>query len=103
MTGVSQKAVWYGEQEKAREHVIVENRHQPATMNIKTYINERYKISVYYNREYGELFDLQEDPGELYNLWGDSEHQELKKELLLKFLHAEMGKEPIPMPRVWGA
>ena len=103
MTGVSQKAVWYGEQEKAREHVIVENRHQPATINIKTYIDERYKISVYYNREYGELFDLQEDPDEFYNLWDDPGHQELKKELLLKFLHAEMGKEPIPMPRVWGA
>ena len=103
MTGVSQKDVWLGESDAARDHVIVENRHQPTTMNIRTYINERYKISVYYNQEYGELFDLQEDPGELKNLWDCPEKQELKKELLLKFLHAEMGNEPVPMPRVWGA
>jgi arylsulfatase A-like enzyme len=103
MTGVNQKDVWSGEKTSARDHVVIENRHQPTTFNTRTYINERYKISIYYNQVYGEIFDLQEDPGELTNLWDCPEHQELKKDLLLKFMHAEMGNEPVLMPRVWGA
>lgn len=38
-------------------------------MYMNSYIMERYKLTVHYNREYGELYDLQEDPGELVNLW----------------------------------
>ncbi len=100
MTGISQKEVWLGRKRSVRDHVIVENRHQPTTMNIRVYINERYKISVYCNRQYGELFDLKEDPGELKNLWDSPEHLELKKNLLLEFLHAEIANEPVLMPRV---
>ncbi|MCF6176642.1 MAG: sulfatase-like hydrolase/transferase [Victivallaceae bacterium] len=103
MTGVNQHDVWAGKQDSARDHVVIENHHQPTTFNTRTYVNDRYKISVYYNQPYGELFDLHEDPGEITNLWDSHEHQELKKDLLLKFMHAEMGNEPIPMPRIWGA
>jgi uncharacterized sulfatase len=103
MTGVDQGAVWRGEKERAREHVIVENRHQPTTIHQRSYIDERYKITVYYNRPYGELFDLKEDPGELRNLWAEPFAQSLKSELLLKYIHAELGKEPIWMPRVCSA
>ena len=103
MTGISQKEVWRGLRPAARDHVLIENRHQPTTLNIRTFVNERYKLTVYFNRPYGELFDLAEDPGELRNLWATPEAQELKKELLQKFVFAEMAKEPLPMPRVWGA
>ena len=48
---------------------LVENRHEPTTVHVKTYVDDRYKLTVYYNREYGELFDLQADPGEVNNLW----------------------------------
>jgi uncharacterized sulfatase len=95
--------VWYGEQDAARDHIIVENRHQPTTIHMKTYVNERFKITVYYNRDYGELFDLQTDPDEINNLWDDPAYANLRAELLLKLLYAEMGKEPLWMPRIWGA
>jgi uncharacterized sulfatase len=103
MTGIDEKAVWSGLKETIREHVIVENRHNPTTMNLKSYIDERYKLTIYYNQTYGELIDLQEDPGELVNLWEHPECQELKKDLLLKFLQADMAIEPMPMPRIAGA
>lgn len=100
MTGVDQKEVWLGTKEKVRDHVIVENRLEPTTIHVKTYLNERYKITVYYNQPYGELFDLKEDPQEIKNLWYDEGHLQLKQELLLKLIHAEMGKEPLWMPRI---
>ncbi len=101
--GVDQYDVWRGAKESVRDHVIVENRHQPTTIHQKTYINDRYKITIYCNQEYGELFDLQEDPNEDRNLWDTAEYAALKSELLVKFLHGELAKESIPMPRIANA
>jgi uncharacterized sulfatase len=103
MAGKNQKDVWCGKSEQARDHISVENRHQPNTMNHRTYVNSRYKITVYYNADYGEIFDLEKDPGEINNLWDSEEHKNLKNKLLLRMAQAEMDKEPLPMPRVWGA
>lgn len=100
MTGVDQKDVWLGTRSAARDHAICEFRHEPTTIHQKTYVDERYKITVYYNQTYGEIFDLQEDPGELRNLWDEPGCEGLKSELLLKYVWAELGKEPMPMPRI---
>lgn len=103
MTGVDQSQVWFGSSSAARDHALCEFRHEPTTIHQKTYVNERYKITVYYNQTYGEIFDLKEDPQELHNLWDDPDEVELKSELLLKYAWAELGKEPMPMPRIWHA
>ena len=103
MTGIDQSGVWYGERETIRDHIIVENHHDPSTVHVKTYVDSRYKITVYYNHDYGELFDLEADPNEINNLWNDPDSQALKAELTTKLLFAEMGKESIPMPRISGA
>ena len=60
----------------------------------------QYKISVHYGREYGEIYDLVDDPGELKNLWDSSAHKDLKMRLFEKFIHAEMAKAPQPMPGI---
>lgn len=104
MTGMDLHRNWCGESgAPQRKAAIVENRHQPTTIHVRTYVDARYKITVYYNREYGEIFDLQEDPGEIRNLWSLPECAELKSELLLKLIHTELGKEPLSMPRIGGA
>ncbi|HAA74361.1 TPA: sulfatase [Candidatus Latescibacteria bacterium] len=103
MTGVDQTDVWYGERETVRDHCIVENHHDPLTVHVKTYVEDRYKLTVYYQRDYGELFDLKEDPKEVNNLWYAKDATGLKSELINKLLFAEMGKESLPMPRVSGA
>lgn len=103
LSGLDQSAVWRGEKEQVRDHVVVENRHQPTVMNMRTYIDERYKLTLYRGETEGELFDLQEDPDELRNLWDEPEARELKSRLLLRFLQAEMEREPRFMPRVSNA
>ena len=90
MTGHDQSAVWQGDESAAREHVIIENRHQPTTLHLKTYVGERYKITRYFGRDYGEIFDLRDDPGETLNLWSD---ESLRARLTEAMLRAEMDKE----------
>jgi arylsulfatase A-like enzyme len=103
MTGIDQSKVWLGLTPQARDHAICEFHHEATTIHQKTYINERYKITIYYNQTYGEIFDLHEDPGEICNLWDNPIHASLKSELLLRYAWAELGKEPMPMPRIWHA
>ncbi|HEX7066347.1 MAG TPA: sulfatase/phosphatase domain-containing protein, partial [Bacillales bacterium] len=103
MTGVDQSKAWRDTGEKVRDHVICENHHEPTTVHLKTYVNERYKITIYYNQTYGELFDLEEDPHEVNNLWENPAYRDLKESLLLKYIWAELGKEPMWMPRISGA
>ena len=100
MTGIDQSDVWCGRKEKIRTHAIVENHFQPTKFYAKSYIDEQYKITIYMNQTYGELFDLTNDPKELKNLWDVPEAKELKAGLLLKMLHAELEKEPLFMPRI---
>jgi uncharacterized sulfatase len=103
MTGLNMLPEWSGHCDALRDHIICENRHQPTKLHLKTYVNERYKITIYYGRDYGELFDLQEDPKEINNLWNEADFQSLKAELCMKYIHAELIKEPLPMPRIAGA
>ncbi|MCY4070084.1 MAG: sulfatase-like hydrolase/transferase [Chloroflexi bacterium] len=92
MTGVDQQAVWSGDESNARDHVIVENRHQPTTLHMKTYIDDRYKLTLYFDRDYGEIFDLREDPGEVSNRYAD---EDLRARLTEAMLRAEMLKEEL--------
>ncbi len=100
MSGIDQKEVWFGQKESIREHVIIEDRFQPTKVHNRIYINKRYKLVVYCNQDCGEIFDLQGDPSESKNLWDDPEYIELKKELIMKMLHAEINKELVFMPRI---
>lgn len=93
MTGIDQSAVWSGELNAARNEVLVENHHQPTTLHARTLVTERYKLTVYCNRDYGELFDLQADPGEKCNLWADGAHAWLKDSLIERMLLAQMAQE----------
>ncbi len=103
MQGVNQLDVWQGQTEHARDHVVVENRHNPTTVHLRTLVTDRYKITVYRNAEYGELFDLRADPQELHNAWDDPTYRDVKMRLLLTFMQAELQREPTRMPRVAGA
>lgn len=103
MSGIDQSSVWSGAEAPAREHAICEFRHEPTSIHQKTYVDERYKITVYYNQTYGEIFDLSADPDETHNLWNDPDCEGLKSELLMKYVWAELGKEPLYMPRIWHA
>ncbi len=102
MTGVDQTGTWSGG-EAARTWSLTENRHTLTNIHLRTYVNERYKLTVWRKGEDGELFDLEADPGEVDNLWHKPEAQGLKGRLLYEMMQATMASEPTPMPRIAGA
>ena len=79
--GVSLSALLRGQAQSAQESVVIENDEDYLGLRLRTLVTDRHKITVYPGEQYGELFDLQEDPGELHNLWDDPRHQTLKRHL----------------------
>ncbi len=103
MQGVNQLPVWANEIENARDEVIVEFRHQPTRVHLRTLVTKRYKLTIYRDQTYGELFDLQADPDERRNLWDDAPSAEVKAEMFQRLAYAEMRREPTALARISGA
>jgi arylsulfatase A-like enzyme len=100
MQGVDQLAVWTGAEPRARDHVIVENRHQPTRVHLRTYVEDRYKLTVYRDEVVGELFDLVDDPAEIHNRFADPAAAVVLGELRARFLNAELRREASRYPRI---
>lgn len=103
MQGLSQWSTWRDPARPVRDHVLVENRHQPTRVHLRTYVNKRYKLTLYRGQSYGELFDLEQDPGEVRNCWDDPAYADIKAQLLMEYAQAEIEREPTRMPRIAGA
>jgi len=103
MQGVDQLPVWRGEAERVREDLIVEMRHQPTAVHLRTYVTDRYKLTVYRDRDWGELFDLEEDPEERRNRFNDPAYAEVRARLFEGMVNHEMRREPMRFPRIAGA
>jgi arylsulfatase A-like enzyme len=93
MQGVDQLPVWTGSAEPARDHVVVENRHQPTAVHLRTYIDQRHKLTVYRGQPWGDLFDLAEDPGEVVNRYDDPAYAGVRSDLALRALDHELQRE----------
>ena len=102
MTGLDQTPCWT-EEKDIRKGSVTENHHGYRKFHLRSYVNRRYKITVYRNGNEGELFDLEKDPGELCNLWDDPSSLPLKTQILHEFMQATLQMEPERMPRIAGA
>ena len=100
MQGVDQLDVWSGKAASARDELIIEYRHQPTAIHMRTLVTQRYKMTVYRDQPWGELFDLQDDPDELHNRFNDPAYAAIKTELLHQFVNAELKREPTRRPRI---
>ncbi|MCR2822984.1 sulfatase family protein [Lederbergia panacisoli] len=84
--GLDCSQVWIGNLQEHRERALIEYVDEPQKLRLKTIITARYKLTYYSGESYGELYDLQDDPGELKNLYHDSSYQEIKQNLLMNLL-----------------
>ena len=71
-------------------------------INATMYFDGRYKLVCYHGKEWGELYDLEEDPEEFCNLWDQPEAAGLKARLVLKsYSNAVLSNMDDSMHRVY--
>lgn len=57
-----------------------------------------HKLCVDHSHRQGELYDLNQDPGETTNLWNSPDHASVKMELMMELNHAQV-ETVDPLPR----
>ncbi len=66
---------------------------------VHTLVDTRWRISVFAGAPWGELYDLENDPGEFDNLWESPAHAAAKGRLIERLLHAEIEHvDRVPRP-----
>ncbi|GGF26641.1 sulfatase family protein [Echinicola rosea] len=89
--GKSMLPVLTGRDKQGRE-VLYYHYYEVGEHNVSPHFGvktERFKIIRFYNQVNAwELFDLQEDPEEMQNLYGTEQYQEVQKEMKAKLLEA---------------
>lgn len=87
-----------GEKDNLQSSVLIENDEDYLGLRLRTIVTDRYKLTIYQNKEYGELFDLQEDPAEYRNLWDSPAYRKVRKDLVWQLLH-KLVETDNPLPR----
>jgi len=88
-----------------RDSVFIQYDHQassPGTnvpARVHSLIDGRYRLSVFHGTGWGELYDLQNDPGEFDNLWDDPAHAGTRARMTERLLLAEIEHvDRVPLP-----
>jgi len=63
---------------------------QPPPARCHTLVTEQYRLTLYHGNDWGELYDLIDDPDEIINLWDDPAHKETRSEMLETLARRQM-------------
>ncbi len=68
--------------------------------NIRNLVTSSHRITIYKGLEFGELYDLRDDPDETRNLWDDADAASQKAEMMIALNQAMLDAiEPGPWPK----
>ena len=97
--GISQLQSWLDVNVSSREWAMLEFRPAQNKFMQRTFVNDRYKLVLYKDKEYGELYDMINDPKQKKNLFHCAEHTKLRDELIHRFDFSEYEKNEIVRER----
>jgi uncharacterized sulfatase len=91
--GVDTLPLLRGQVEAVRDAAFIEFADDPRCLRLKTVITPDSKLTVYHGYDFGELYDLGADPGELVNLWQAPSYAEQRRVLMGRILDHMEGLE----------
>ena len=102
LPGRSLAPVLTGQAASVQEAVLVENDEDYLGLRLRTLATQRHQLTVYVGEDgaadFGELFDLHDDPAQVHNLWRSEAHRELKLDLIQRLL-GELVRTDNRLPR----
>jgi len=99
MDGVDALPLLRGEVEAVRDATIIECTDDPRGLRLKTVVTVDRKLTIYHGQDFGELCDLEADPGEVRNLW-DAPSYAANRQLLIERILDHMEPLERRVPRI---
>ncbi|MFW5846177.1 MAG: sulfatase, partial [Planctomycetota bacterium] len=99
MQGCDLSRFWRGEEDRTQPATVIENRATRASVYQTTLVTDRHKLVMYRDQDDWECYDLQADPDQHRNLWGDPTQQALHADLLRCHAQTRMRLESVVAPR----
>ncbi|MFH1970615.1 MAG: sulfatase-like hydrolase/transferase [Verrucomicrobiota bacterium] len=97
--GHSWKGLLDGPLQSIRSTVVIENDDPTTGHQVRAIVTPTHRLAIYPGTDEGELFDLRDDPWELFNLWHRPEHADRRHALTAQLL-ADYAREtpwfPVP-------
>lgn len=94
---------------EAREavHIQYENQRTQEAFGVRprvhTIVHKQWRLSIYLGKCQNELFDLENDPGEMRNLWNSPDHAVVRADLVERLAHLEIAvANRVPLPTAMG-
>jgi arylsulfatase A-like enzyme len=93
------------EAEIVRDDMVIEDEQQRSYMGftapprMRSIVTARWRMTVAHGDAYGELYDLENDPHEMDNLFEDAGHRAVRAELMERLAYREMAladRSPLP-------
>ncbi|MBT3533101.1 MAG: sulfatase-like hydrolase/transferase [Rhodospirillaceae bacterium] len=94
-----------GTADRIHDSVLIEDDQQRSYFGydspprIRTLITERWRMTMSHGVSWGELYDLENDPDEMDNLWDDASHASVRAELTERLARRQMelvDRSPLP-------
>lgn len=98
--GKEELASWLDAEKTVRDHVFVEFRPSESEFDQITFITDQYKLVMYHDTGWNELYDLSEDPEQKKNLWDCREYEDVRFSLLRQYISAAMEKDGVLQTRM---
>ena len=68
---------------------------------VRSLITKHWRLSMYRDQDWGELYDLDNDPNEIHNLWDDVDYQLHKMQLTERLVHQLIHQMDESPPAMW--
>ncbi|MFW9877842.1 MAG: sulfatase, partial [Candidatus Thorarchaeota archaeon] len=92
MQGKSMVPILKNPNEQINDDILIEMDDDHNNEKTRTLIRDNWRITIFH--EHGELYNLEEDPGEMTNLWGNKSFIKKKDELLLRLFKKCIKNQP---------